>query len=61
MTHQARRKRYGMAAVAAPKICREREREKKEKGGKKGKEEEEKRGEKERKGEESKRLRKMYA
>ena len=33
-----------MAAVAAPKICREREREKEEKGGKK--EEKEKRGKK---------------
>ena len=39
MPHQARRKRCGMAAVAAPKICRERG-EKEEKGGKK-----EKRGE----------------
>ena len=37
---QARRKRCGMAEVAAPKICSEREREKEEKGGKK-----EKRGE----------------
>ena len=58
---QARRKRCGMAAVAAPKICREKERKERE-GRKKGKEEEEKREEKkERKGEESKRLRKMYA
>ena len=39
--NQARRKRCGMAAVAAPKICKGgREREKEEKGGKK-----EKRGE----------------
>ena len=46
---QARRKRCGMAAVAAPKICREREREKKEKGEKK-----EKRGERETRGEKGK-------
>ena len=57
---QARRKRCGMSAVAAPKICRERERK-----GKEGREEREKRRKKreekkERKGEESKRLRKMY-
>ena len=38
-----------MAAVAAPKICREREREKKEKGEKK-----EKRGERETRGEKGK-------
>ena len=52
---QARRKQCGMAAVAAPKICRKREREK-EKGWKKvRKEEKEKREEKKgRKGEESK-------
>ena len=39
MVYQARRKRCSLATVVAPKICREREREK-EKGGKK-----EKRGE----------------
>ena len=54
---QARQKRCGMAAVAAPKICREgeREREKEEKGGKKKKRGERKRGVKERQGEKSKR------
>ena len=40
---QARRKRYGMAAVAAPKICREREREKDEKEKKRKREEKRKR------------------
>ena len=39
---QARRKRCGMAAVAAPKICREREKKRKEE--RKRKEEKEKRG-----------------
>ena len=52
---QARRKRCGMTAVAAPKICREREREReKEEGGKK-----EKRGEKGKKGR-GEQERKMY-
>ena len=46
-THiQALRKRCGMAAIAAPKICRERESKKEEKGGKK-----EKRGERTESGE----------
>ena len=45
---QARRKRCDMAAVAAPKICREREK-KEEKGGKK-----EKRGERKERGEKGK-------
>ena len=52
---QARRKRCGMAAVAAPKICRERERK-----GREGRKEEkrgERKEEKKRKGEESKRER----
>ena len=53
---QARRKRCGMAVVAAPKICRERERK-----GREGRKEREKRRKKEkkkeRKGEESKRER----
>ena len=49
LNYQARRKQCGMAVVAAPKICREREREKEEKGGKKRKEEKEKWGEKGRK------------
>ena len=54
---QTRRKRCGMAAVAAPKICRERGK-KEEKGGKKEKREERKERRKgERKGEESKRER----
>ena len=47
---QARRKRCGMAAVAAPKICMEREKKKEEKRGKK----EKKGGRKELGGEESK-------
>ena len=56
---QARRKRCGMAAVAAPKICRERERKKKKKRReKRNRKEKEKREErKEVKGEESKRER----
>ena len=57
---QARRKRCGMAAVAAPKFCREREREKEAKGEKK-----EKRGERKERGEKGKKgrgeqERKMY-
>ena len=44
---QARRKRCGTAAVAAPKICREREREKR-------KEERKKRGERKERGEKGK-------
>ena len=53
---QACRKQCGMAAVAAPKICRERERKGREE--RKGKEEKEKRGEKGKKRREQER--KMY-
>ena len=55
--NQARRKRCGMAAVAAPKICRERERKGRErrKGREKKRKKTEREEKKERKGEESKR------
>ena len=49
LLNQARRKRCGMAAVAAPKICREREREKR-----KRREERNKRGERKERGEKGK-------
>ena len=61
---QARRKRCGMAAVAASKICREREkvreRERERREGRKEREKRrKKRGEKERKGEDNKRERRI--
>ena len=55
-TLQARRKRCGMAAVAAPKICREREKKKEEEKGEKKKKRGERKGKKGR-GEQE---RKMY-
>ena len=54
---QARRKRCGMAAVAAPKICREREWEKEEREERKRKEEKKERKERERRAREAKRKR----